>query len=510
MKITDTAQELQGEQVKSPEKEVEAASKLENKKSPLEDIVEEREIEDIQLTPTAVTGPVPAQQPEDTSRKVGSVPPWLEKGDLVLARHSKTLNKNAFVRSVDSDNKRAFLAWEDELSKLGWVDWKHIYKIMEESIELPVCLSVEMETNKCLSNNGGCWKRAKIALLHAKTLFVGVFTSALPCKLFKFKKWKNIFACQPTHLKGYDCPPDFHGDYKKHYKSIDECKEKTACQSIDYTCKHTCGNYNCTCKGGLLYMKEQDTCIDVEDKCYIKKIRTPHGWDVAFYAFSFLKGVMPIFKDVQVWFKAESTYTCGESILGKAEEGLDVVPWERTQSKDKIKLTCQHKNLLEVNAMSRRTRESGPWLTIGFKQRCWVKSQAENMNLEGQEGSEGIGVFGNLNSHRMLEEPREALGHSKVSERVQAWAESKKEIGGALYGSGLGYGPNINESFGEDTHRCASGYGSTKGNEGSNYGLGGMSHGVQMGGNEFGPDMRKEWSNLALWAVISTNLGPSE
>ncbi|KAI5077858.1 hypothetical protein GOP47_0007682 [Adiantum capillus-veneris] len=31
---------------------------------------------------------------------------------------------------------------------------------------------------------------------------------------------------------------------------------------------------------------------DTEDKFYIKKTGTPHGWDVAFYAFSFLKGVM--------------------------------------------------------------------------------------------------------------------------------------------------------------------------------------------------------------------------
>ncbi|MCO5599458.1 hypothetical protein L7F22_053562 [Adiantum nelumboides] len=70
VKVTDTAQDLQGEQVKSPEKEVAVASEVEKEKSPLKDAVEEREIEDVQLTPAAITGQVPAQQPQDTSSEL--------------------------------------------------------------------------------------------------------------------------------------------------------------------------------------------------------------------------------------------------------------------------------------------------------------------------------------------------------------------------------------------------------------------------------------------------------
>ncbi|MCO5610841.1 hypothetical protein L7F22_065083 [Adiantum nelumboides] len=46
VKVIDTAQELQGEQVKSPVKEVAAASEVEKDKSPLRDTVKEREVEE--------------------------------------------------------------------------------------------------------------------------------------------------------------------------------------------------------------------------------------------------------------------------------------------------------------------------------------------------------------------------------------------------------------------------------------------------------------------------------
>ncbi|MCO5609671.1 hypothetical protein L7F22_063902 [Adiantum nelumboides] len=190
--------------------------------------------------------------------------------------------------------------------------------------------------------------------------------------------------------------------------------------------------------GVLVALKVLYMFLDAENKFYIKKIGTPHGWDVAFYGFSFLKGMMPVSKDVQVWIKAGSAYTCGEFILGKAQEGLDVVAWEHTESEDTIKQTCQHQSFLEVNTVSKRTRESGAWLTVGFivemvrvtvqatKQRCWVKLPAKDMNLEGQKGSKGVRVFENLNSHGMPKEPREALGHSKMSEWVHIIEDQTK------------------------------------------------------------------------------------
>lgn len=44
--------------------------------------------------------------------------------------------------------------------------------------------------------------------------------------------------------------------------------------------------------GILVGLKAFYLFSDAEDKFYIKKTGTPHGWDVAFYLFSFLKGVM--------------------------------------------------------------------------------------------------------------------------------------------------------------------------------------------------------------------------
>lgn len=44
--------------------------------------------------------------------------------------------------------------------------------------------------------------------------------------------------------------------------------------------------------GILVVLKAFYMFSEAEDKFYIKKTGTPHGWDVAFYTFSFLKGVM--------------------------------------------------------------------------------------------------------------------------------------------------------------------------------------------------------------------------
>ncbi|KAH7426553.1 hypothetical protein KP509_10G005800 [Ceratopteris richardii] len=158
----------------------------------------------------------------------------------------------------------------------------------KESTEPPVCLSDDMETNECLNNNGGCWKSTEANVTACKDTFRGRicqcpivqgvqfqgdgYTYCEPigpgrCKISNGGCWsetrngETFSACQGTHLKGCDCPPGFRGDGKNHCEDIDECKEKTACQCADCSCKNKWGGYDCTCKGGLLYMKDQDTCI---------------------------------------------------------------------------------------------------------------------------------------------------------------------------------------------------------------------------------------------------------
>ncbi|MCO5584704.1 hypothetical protein L7F22_038636 [Adiantum nelumboides] len=44
--------------------------------------------------------------------------------------------------------------------------------------------------------------------------------------------------------------------------------------------------------GALVFVKALDLICEAEDKIHIKATGTPHGWDVAFYVFSFLKGIM--------------------------------------------------------------------------------------------------------------------------------------------------------------------------------------------------------------------------
>lgn len=44
--------------------------------------------------------------------------------------------------------------------------------------------------------------------------------------------------------------------------------------------------------GALVLVKALDLVTEAEDKFFISSTGTPHGWDVAFYVFSFLKGIM--------------------------------------------------------------------------------------------------------------------------------------------------------------------------------------------------------------------------
>ncbi|KAK9268050.1 hypothetical protein L1049_010489 [Liquidambar formosana] len=43
---------------------------------------------------------------------------------------------------------------------------------------------------------------------------------------------------------------------------INECKKHLACQCDGCTCKNTWGGYDCKCQGDLMYIMEQDTCIE--------------------------------------------------------------------------------------------------------------------------------------------------------------------------------------------------------------------------------------------------------
>uniref|UniRef100_A0A0A0L9P6 EGF-like calcium-binding domain-containing protein n=1 Tax=Cucumis sativus TaxID=3659 RepID=A0A0A0L9P6_CUCSA len=63
------------------------------------------------------------------------------------------------------------------------------------------------------------------------------------------------------HTKGCKCPPGFKGDGVRKCEDVDECKEKLACQCPECKCRNTWGSYDCSCRNGLLYMHEHDTCI---------------------------------------------------------------------------------------------------------------------------------------------------------------------------------------------------------------------------------------------------------
>ncbi|XP_037458948.1 vacuolar-sorting receptor 3-like isoform X2 [Triticum dicoccoides] len=108
----------------------------------------------------------------------------------------------------------------------------------EETTEPNVCLSDDIETNECLSDNGGCWQ----------------------------DKAANVTACRDTFRgRVCECPTfngvQFKGDGYSNCEHIDECKERKACQCPECSCRDTWGGYDCTCSGDLLYIKEHDTCI---------------------------------------------------------------------------------------------------------------------------------------------------------------------------------------------------------------------------------------------------------
>ncbi|XP_068640699.1 vacuolar-sorting receptor 6-like [Aristolochia californica] len=157
----------------------------------------------------------------------------------------------------------------------------------EESTEPSICLSGDIETNECLERNGGCWQDARSNITACKDTFRGRVCQCpvvngvqysgdgythceavgpARCTVNNGDCWsgtrdgRTFSACSESEIKGCHCPEGFHGD-GHHCEDINECKEGLACQCDGCTCKNTWGGYDCKCRGDLLYMKEQDTCI---------------------------------------------------------------------------------------------------------------------------------------------------------------------------------------------------------------------------------------------------------
>ncbi|XP_010938945.1 vacuolar-sorting receptor 3 [Elaeis guineensis] len=158
----------------------------------------------------------------------------------------------------------------------------------EETTEPAACLSDDIETNECLDNNGGCWQDKASNITACKDTFRGRVCECPVvdgvhfkgdgyshceaigpgrCRINNGGCWQvtrggtTFSACQDTGDNKCVCPSGFKGDGIKTCEDIDECKEKTACQCPECSCKDTWGSYECTCSRDLLYIREHDICI---------------------------------------------------------------------------------------------------------------------------------------------------------------------------------------------------------------------------------------------------------
>ncbi|XP_041027804.1 vacuolar-sorting receptor 1-like [Juglans microcarpa x Juglans regia] len=161
----------------------------------------------------------------------------------------------------------------------------------EETTEPAICLSEDVETNECLSNNGGCWQDKATNITACKDTFRGRVcecpvvqgvkfvgdgythceaSGALRCEINNGGCWKKTqegrtYSACVDDSKGCKCPSGFKGDGVNTCEDVDECKEKSACQCPSCKCKNTWGSYECSCSGDLLYMQENDICISKDN-----------------------------------------------------------------------------------------------------------------------------------------------------------------------------------------------------------------------------------------------------
>ncbi|KAF8370100.1 hypothetical protein HHK36_031866 [Tetracentron sinense] len=138
----------------------------------------------------------------------------------------------------------------------------------KETKDPPICLSGDLETNECYERNGGCWMDSRSNISACKDTYRG---RVCECPVVSGVQYLGDgytsceaigpARCTESELSGCRCPHGFRGDGHK-CEDINECKEGLACQCDGCTCKNTWGGYDCKCKGDLLYIMEQDTCID--------------------------------------------------------------------------------------------------------------------------------------------------------------------------------------------------------------------------------------------------------
>ncbi|CAN0927154.1 Vacuolar-sorting receptor 3 [Linum grandiflorum] len=190
---------------------------------------------------------------------------------------------------------------------------KAICSGFEETTEPAVCLTSDIESNECLENNGGCWKDEVANISACRDTFRGrvcecplvdgvqfkgdgyghcEVSGPGRCKINNGGCWHEsrdghaFSACLVgDHVLNFifsdyvsasdfnrgwyqdedggkcQCPTGFKGDGVKSCVDIDECKEKKACQCAECSCSNTWGSYDCNCSGGLLYIRDHDTCI---------------------------------------------------------------------------------------------------------------------------------------------------------------------------------------------------------------------------------------------------------
>lgn len=158
----------------------------------------------------------------------------------------------------------------------------------KEATEPQICLTGDLETNECLERNGGCWQDLQANITACKDTFRGRLCECpivkgvqyrgdgyISCQAYgparcsinnggcwsDTKNGLTFSACSESQITGCHCPKGFHGDGHK-CEDINECKERSACQCDGCSCQNTWGGFECKCKGNLLYIKEQDACIE--------------------------------------------------------------------------------------------------------------------------------------------------------------------------------------------------------------------------------------------------------